>query len=162
MGVLLIAARLSGKQNPWHFKYALIVPIILHAAYDFPLFAIEKSVAKLWFGAAWIAVIALSSFFVLTLCNRIIPRAVEADRASGRDVGSVETTDRLIIGGIAALVGGPLLTVSTFYAKGFDFASAATVLSIFPIALGIDSILTGFRRRKARLEASRQKLDYAH
>jgi protease PrsW len=162
MGALLIAARLSGNENAWRFKYALIVPILLHAAYDFPLFAIEKNVGKLWFGAGWIVVLALSSLSVIALCNRVIPKAIEADRASGRDETSIETTDRLIGGGMAAVIAGPLLAGLAFYAKGFDVALAATVMSVFPIVLGIDSILTGFKRRKARLRASRQSFDYAH
>jgi hypothetical protein len=116
--------------------------------YDFPLFAIEKNVGKIWFVAAWIVTIALSSLFVIALCNRIIPKAVAADLASGRDDTSVETTGWLIAGGIAGLIAGPLLAGSAFYAKGLDVASAATVLSIFPVALGVDSILTGFRRRR--------------
>jgi RsiW-degrading membrane proteinase PrsW (M82 family) len=161
MGALLIAARLNNG-NFLRFWYALVVPIILHAAYDFPLFAMQKNLGKIWFAAAWLALIALSSLLVIALCNRTLAKAVQADRASGRDASSVETTDRLIVGGLVAVICGPLLAGSAFYARGFDVASAATVLSIFPIALGIDSILTGFRRRKARLRASPPKLDYAH
>jgi RsiW-degrading membrane proteinase PrsW (M82 family) len=161
MGTLLIAARMDARRNPELVAYALIVPVILHAAYDFPLFAIEKGIAKIWFIAAWLGVISASSIFVIGLCNHILPEAVEADRAAGRDQISRETTDRLITGGVIAVVGGPLLAVAAFLANGFDVASAATVLSILPIALGIDSILTGVRRRKARLAASPKALDYA-
>jgi RsiW-degrading membrane proteinase PrsW (M82 family) len=160
MGALLIAARMDAQRYPGLIKYALIVPVILHTAYDLPLFAIEKGNAKIWFGAAWLGVIALSSVFVIRLCNRILPEAVEADRAAGRDQTSKETTDRLITGGVIAVIAGPLLAVSAFLAKGFDIASAATVLSILPIALGTDSILTGVRRRRARLAASCEKVDY--
>jgi RsiW-degrading membrane proteinase PrsW (M82 family) len=162
MGALLIAARLKGNGPSRHFIYVLIVPIILHAAYDFPLFAIEKNLDKIWFGAAWIAVIALSSLLVIALCNRIIPKAVERDRALGRDGTSVETTDRLIVGGVAAIIAGPGIAVLGFYAKGLDVALVSTILSVFPIALGIDSIFTGFKRRKARLGAGRSNFDYAH
>jgi RsiW-degrading membrane proteinase PrsW (M82 family) len=162
MGALLVAARLNGNKTFQGTKYALLVPILLHAAYDFPLFAIQKNVDKFWCAAAWLVIIAASSIFVITLCNRIIPRAVAADRAAGRDGTSIETTDRLIVGGMIAIVGGPLLAASAFYAKGFELAtSVATVLGIFPVALGIDSVLTGLRRRKIRLAARRPNLDYA-
>jgi RsiW-degrading membrane proteinase PrsW (M82 family) len=160
MGALLIAARMEAQRIPGLFKYALIVPAILHAAYDFPLFAIKTGIAKVWFGAAWLGVIALSSVFVIRLCNRILPDALEADRAAGRDQTSKDTTDRLITGGYIAVVAGPLLAVSAFVAEGFDVASAATVLSILPIALGIDSILTGTRRRRERLAAGHDRFDY--
>lgn len=96
MGALLIAARMHEQRKPGLIKYALIVPIILHASYDLPLFAIKKDIAKIWFGAAWLGVIALSSVFVIWLCNRIVPEAVETDRAAGCDQTSKETTDRLI------------------------------------------------------------------
>lgn len=142
MGALLIAARMHAQRKPGLIKYALIVPIILHAFYDLPLFAIRKDIAKIWFGAAWLGVIALSSVFVIWLCNRILPEAVEADRAAGCDQTSKETTDRLIKGGMAAVIGGPLLAVCVFYAEGFDDATGAMVLSILPVAFGIDSILT--------------------
>ena len=162
MGALLVAARLNGKKSFWDIKYALMVPVLLHAAYDLPLFAMQKNVDKIWCGAAWLVIIAASSILVITLCNRIIPRAVAADRAAGRDGTSVETTDWLIVGGVIATIGGPLLAASVFYVRGFELAaSVATVLSIFPVALGIDSILTGFRRRKIRLAANPTKLDYA-
>jgi protease PrsW len=161
MGALLMAARMDAQHKPGLIKYALLVPVILHAAYDFPLFAIEKGIAKAWFGAAWLGVIALSSVFVIRLCNRVLPEAVAADRAAGRDQTSKETTDRLITGGVIAIVAGPLLAGATFYARGFDVASAATVLSIFPIALGIDSVLTGLRRKKARLATNSPNLDSA-
>jgi protease PrsW len=162
MGALLIAGRLNGGKSLWSVRYALLVPIVLHAAYDFPLFAIHKNIERLWFGSAWLVIIALSSVFVITLCNRIIPRAVAADRAAGRDGTSIEPTDRLIYGGTIALLMGPLLAASAFLSRGFDFAAMATILSIFPVALGIDSILTGFRRRRVRLAAMHPSLDYAH
>jgi hypothetical protein len=92
----------------------------------------------------------------------MLARAAAFDRASGRDDTSIETTSRLIVGGMIGLIAGPLLTGSAFYARGIEVASVATVLSIFPVALGIDCILTGFKCRKRRIEAIRQKLDYVH
>src|SRR6202041_2555037 len=51
MGALLVTARLNGSKSVWSGRYALIVPIVLHAAYDFPLFAIQKNIDKVWFVA---------------------------------------------------------------------------------------------------------------
>ena len=45
MGALLIRARLSGRAED--VRLALIVPIILHAAYDFPLMAAHKEIGKI-------------------------------------------------------------------------------------------------------------------
>ena len=162
MGALLIVARMNGGNSFWSARYALAVPIVLHAAYDCPLFAIKTAGATIWFGSAWLAIILLSSLCVITLCNRVIPRAVAADRAAGRDGTSTETTDRLIVGGMIGTLIGPLLIAAAFYGRGFEFASLAMILSIFPVALGIESILTGLRRRKVRLAAITPNLEYIH
>ena len=63
---------------------------------------------------------------------------------------------------VIGLIGGPLLAASVFYARGLEFATVAMVLSIFPVALGIDSILTGLRRREQRLSIRNANIDYAH
>ena len=118
MGTSLVAASLNGNAKPWRFQYALLLPILLHAAYDFPLMAIQKNIGRAWFAGAWLVVLALSSIFVIRLCNRFLPKAVETDRASGRDGESVETTNRLIVGEIVAMIGGPLLAGTAFYAVG--------------------------------------------
>jgi RsiW-degrading membrane proteinase PrsW (M82 family) len=152
MGSLLVEARLSGNCKYWRIAGALVTPIVLHAAYDFPLFSITKIGANIWFGAGWIAVIVVSSVVAIVSCNRVLPRAARADHKSGRDGASTETTDRLIVGGIASLAAGPLLAAEALYAKGSDFAPAALALSVLPIALGIDAIHTGLQRRKARAE----------
>jgi RsiW-degrading membrane proteinase PrsW (M82 family) len=164
MGALLIAARLNGdpRRKLWRVGYALLVPILLHAAYDFPLFAIGKNAEKLAMGIGWIVILVLSSLFVIMLMSRILPKAVAADRASGRDGTSVETTDRLIIGGTIGLIAGPMLAGAAFYVKGIDVASVATILSIFPVALGIDSILTGLKRKRARLGVGQQGPRFAY
>jgi hypothetical protein len=84
------------------------------------------------------------------LCNRVLAKAVEADSSSGRDVSSVETTDRLIVGGMVALIAGPILAAFAVGTQGLGPAAMAPALSIVPMALGIDAIGTGLRRRKAR------------
>lgn len=160
MGALLIRARLSGRAED--LRLALIVPILLHAAYDFPLFALRKDIGTLWFGMAWMAVIAASAVFVITLCNRILAKAAAADRDAGRDDHSIESTYWPIAGGAVVLIAGPLLAAWAFHTKGVEVASVAIALSIFPLAFGIDSIRTGLKRRRGQLAAVRRNLDYAH
>jgi protease PrsW len=156
MGALLIRARLS--ERPEDLRLALMVPILLHALYDFPLFAMHKDVAKLWFGLMWLAIIATSSFFVIALCNRELATAAAADFAAGHPDNSNNSTNWLIAGGGAVLIAGPLLAACAFLARGVEVASMATALSIFPVAFGVDSILTGLERRRNRL--ARPALDY--
>lgn len=157
MGALLIRARLS--ERPEDLRLALIVPILLHALYDFPLFAMHKDVARLWFGVMWLAIIAASSFFVITLCNRMLATAAAIDFTAGHPDNSNKSTNWLIAGGGGVLIAGPLLATWALLARGVEVASMATALSIFPVAFGIDSILTGLERRRNRL--ARPALDYA-
>ncbi len=100
MGALLALARLhgikgSGIKEIWAVKSALIVPVLLHAAYDFPLLVVERQVAKLWFGVAWVAVVVLSSIFVFKLFKKVHPQAALVDQIP-RDALSTEAAKRLV------------------------------------------------------------------
>jgi RsiW-degrading membrane proteinase PrsW (M82 family) len=148
MGTLLMAARLHAE-SLWRSVCALLLPMALHAAYDFPLLAIAKGADKTVMGIIWVVVLLLSSLFVILFINRMLPKAEAADRASGRDNASVETTTWLIAGGSAGVIAGPLIAAAGFYVEGLKIAAAASMLGIFPVALGIDAIVTGIRRRRA-------------
>jgi RsiW-degrading membrane proteinase PrsW (M82 family) len=109
MGALLVSARLngikeSGIKEIWSAKYALIVPVLLHAAYDFPLLAIEQKVARPWFGVSWIVVLVLSSVFVIRLFNQVLAKARFADLTSSHDVASSEAIKSLMSRGAIGLI----------------------------------------------------------
>jgi protease PrsW len=150
MGASLVAARMQPDKR-WLLPAALIVPIALHASYDFPLFALGKSGAdRDWLIGAWLVAVACSSLVVILICNHVLSRARAYDVKSGRDFDSVETSDWLIIGGAAALVGAPLVAALGYYAKGGDATATIAVLGILPVAFGIDAICTGLERRRER------------
>jgi protease PrsW len=109
MGALLASARLDGTKGVWPDNSVLFVPVLLHAAYDFPLFLIEQHIGWLWFGAAWLAVIITSAFFVIRLFNRVLLRAVSADRTSSPDAELVEKVDQLVSGGAIGFIAGSAL-----------------------------------------------------
>jgi len=90
MGALLVAARLSRKKIT--AALALIVPVILHAAYDFPLLAIDKNVAREFFAGIWLLILILSSVFAILLSNRMGRKAGE--RMLHRDAIGFRTTRR--------------------------------------------------------------------
>ena len=159
MGALLIRARLSGRAKD--MTLALIVPVLLHAAYDFPLLVLRKDIGTIWFGILWLLVLAASSIFVIRLCNRMLAKAVASDRTAGRDDSSIESAGWLIAGGAMVLFAGPSLAAWAFHTKGVEVASVAIALSIFPIAFGIDSVLTGLKRRNSRRAAAAQALHCA-
>ena len=107
MGALLAAARLHPDRNPMRLIPALLVPIVSHAAYDFPAIAVYKGAAWGPFTAAWLLVVVCSSILAIVLCNRVLTKASAADRAreAGHDIleqgftsrtgllGSVENRD---------------------------------------------------------------------
>lgn len=160
MGALLIRARLSGGAED--VRLALIVPVILHALYDFPLMTLQKraDVASGWFIVLWLVIIAASSAFVIPLSNRMLAKAVDSDQAAGRDNASTEAANVLIAGGAIVLIGGPVLAAWTFHAAATEIASVAAALSIFPLAFGVDAIRSGLKQRRRRLSAGNQ-VDYA-
>jgi RsiW-degrading membrane proteinase PrsW (M82 family) len=114
MGVLLVSARLDGIRGHgikelWSARSALLVPVLLHAAYDFPLFVVKQGIAKIWFGAAWLMVLAISSIVVIKLFNQVLARAASADLTSPRDAASKEEMKRLMSSGAIGLIGGRVL-----------------------------------------------------
>ena len=114
MGALLVSARLDGIKGHgikeiWAARSALLIPVLLHAAYDFPLFVLKQGIAQLWFAAAWLMVIAISSIFVVRLFNRVLARAAFADLTSPHDAASKEDVKRLMGSGAIGLIGGRLL-----------------------------------------------------
>jgi hypothetical protein len=144
MGALLTAARLSCDGKPWRIAGALAVPIAMHAAYDFSLFGLAKAVEKTWFMVGWLATITLSSIIAIALCNRVLPGAVAADRWSGRDDGSIDTTNWFLVGGVAALALGLLFALATSYVTQ---SGLGLVTLLLPLVLSVDAIRTALRRR---------------
>jgi len=114
MGALLVSARLDGIKGYgikeiWAAKFALIVPVLLHAAYDFPLIAIGKHLATIWLGAAWILIVVFSWVFVVRLFNRVLARAAFADATSPRDAASRDNIRKFMQNGAIGLVTGQRL-----------------------------------------------------
>lgn len=161
MGALLIRARLSGRAED--VRLALIVPVLLHAAYDFPLMALQKQgdAGKGWLVVIWLATIAASSAFVIPLCGRMLAKAVDYDLAAGQDRNSTEAANWLIAGGAVVLIAGPVLAAWSYHASGAEVASVAAALSVFPLAFGIDAIRSGLKQRRRRLPVVHQTLDCA-
>jgi protease PrsW len=152
MGALLTAARLDDKRTTFWACLALIIPMVMHAAYDFPLF-VSKSGDP---GNAitprlvifWITVLLITSILAIGLCNWILPAAAHADRISGRDLTEGAPASFIIGAGCATLVVAAGLGVSVALSKGLAFPSIG--IGIFPLAIGIDLIRTGLRQRPKR------------
>lgn len=147
MGALVMAARLKPHRGTMIVS-ALVLPIILHAAYDFPLFALKESVTP-WLVLVWLLVLVLSAAIAIVLCNVLLPKAAAADRASGPEHRLDTTPAALIIYGCVLLVISPLLGFLSAYLKEPEVAWFGVGLSIVPVALAIDLIWAGVRRPRA-------------
>ena len=67
---------------------------------------------------------------------------------SGRDLVPPVMGQHLILGGCVLLGAAPLLGVLLFRLIDVPIVWAGAAVGIFPVALGIDLIWTGIRRRK--------------
>jgi len=150
MGAVLTFARLHPDPSRLRLASALFLPVVLHAAYDFPIFAFKGNHTP-WLVALWLVILVLSAILAICLCNRALTRAAHADRVSGRDVRPLTTAMPLVASGCAALVVSPLLGILAFRLKEISIVSAGAGLSLLPAALGIDLIWTGIRRRGAKI-----------
>lgn len=147
MGALLTSARLCTHRRRLAYFTAFVVPVIAHAAFDFPPIAL-RDVFHPWLVVMWVAVLLLSPVLAIWLCNRALARAAEADRMSGRDLVPPVMGQHLILGGCVLLGAAPLLGVLLFRLIDVPIVWAGAAVGIFPVALGIDLIWTGIRRRK--------------
>lgn len=149
MGALLTLARLNPERQ-WRFwAAALLLPIALHAAYDFPLLLLEGGAAPPWLGIVWLVIIALSAILAISLTNRVLgatlARRFAAERRAEMSAAS------LILGGAALFLAGPLLGAALYLLSGgsLPFSGAAPI--ILPAALGGDLLRSGLQRRRGRI-----------
>ena len=146
MGALLTGARLQKSRRL--LVLALAVPILVHAAYDFPLFVL-KTDFKLWASVLWFAVVLLSTVLAIYLCNRFLQAASRADAASARDtrkaMRSRHYMRNYLIGGTALIVASIAVATILMLTKYNDFAWMGAVVAMLPVALGLDLIWEGLR-----------------
>jgi RsiW-degrading membrane proteinase PrsW (M82 family) len=148
MGALLIAARLRPRR--FALLIAWVVPVLLHAAYDFPLLALRSSPGRWWLLIVWMVVLVLSAATAIILCNRTLPAAAEADRVSGRDLRSPAVSTPLIAGAAVLIAIGPSTAVAMLLLKDIRYFWMGAAFSILPVALAIDLFCVGIARRRLR------------
>jgi RsiW-degrading membrane proteinase PrsW (M82 family) len=148
MGALLIAARLRGDGPPRHLILVLATPIVLHAAYDFPLMAMTRGGDKVWLAGLWLFILAGAAIIGIVTCNRVLPAAARTDREAGADADSDIRPALLLLGGLGMIVAGPLLGVAVLVLKDIQPIWAGAALGIFPVAMGLDLILTSWNRAR--------------
>jgi protease PrsW len=150
MGALLTAARVRPARRRIWLVSALLIPIIMHAAYDFPLLMITSHAvganALPWIIDLWCGVLLVSSLVAVGLCNWILPLARQADRASGRDTRTIAPGTPLVVVGGILLVSALTWVALIYWSKGTSIPVAGVAFSILPTVLAADLIWTGVRR----------------
>lgn len=146
MGALLTRARLKPDRPILRLGAALAVPVILHAGYDFPLFVLDANKNADWAAWSWLGVAAVSAILAIALGNRAIAAARLADRQAGRDDGGAPDGRSLVALGAVLLVLVPALGLLGSPSHHGALPLARLALGILPAALGLDLLLTAFRR----------------
>jgi hypothetical protein len=122
------------------------VPIVLHAAYDFPvLLAPQLKAVKMAILADWLIVFIASAVFAGYLCNRVFPAAAAADTLRGPDRYAVLSPHRVICAGVGLIAAGTLLALCIFLLIGGRGIWWGAVVLAVSIGMGADLIRTGFQ-----------------
>jgi protease PrsW len=149
MGALLTAARVAPSRRSMWATLAFVGPTTMHAAYDFPILAIHGT-PRGWFVVLWLAILVGSSIVAIWLCNWILPAAALADRRSGHDLSADLPAPFVAAAGGVLLVAAGILVIVIMRYGGLRPPAMAGVFAVFPVALALDLIWTGSRRRSGR------------
>ncbi|HYM02238.1 MAG TPA: PrsW family glutamic-type intramembrane protease [Stellaceae bacterium] len=142
MGAFLTAAYSRRGARPLWLAMALVLPILLHAIYDFPLMLVAKNQAMQGVLPAWLLTSFLVTIGILALCNKMRSAAALADRrAPWAPPAQPAVSPRQAAAAI--LLVAPLLAGFLWLLIDGFAAIGAAVLGLLPIMLGIDLLLTG-------------------
>ena len=162
MGALLTFARVQPARRHMWLALALLIPVIMHAAYDFPIFVIRSHAfgpgTLKWIIVLWSAILLISSLVSVCLCNWILPLARQADRTSGRDTRTSAPAAPLVAVGAVLLITALALVAFIYWSKDTSALATSAIFSILPTVLAADLIWTGVRRHASnrRSQASTQ------
>ena len=146
MGALVLGARLRPDRARARMLLALLVPIGLHAAYDFPLLVPKAEPAHATLVGIWLVVLLVAAILPVWLCRRALPMAAEADRISGRDTRPNGPAVPLIVWGCLLAAAAPIIAVTTLWLEDDANPWLGGLLGILPVVLAFDLIWTGLRR----------------
>jgi RsiW-degrading membrane proteinase PrsW (M82 family) len=136
MGACLTAAGLSRYRGFW-LSASLIVPILMHAFFDFPLMLVARNQGFAGVLPAWLLLQVLMTIGVLWWCNRMRAAAGPAyDWAQG------SSNPRLV--GIVMLLLAPLLALTALL-LGSNLGIAAAAMFVLPSIFAIDLLWTSPR-----------------
>lgn len=151
MGALLAWARIWPDRSRFWLAAALIVPVIMHAAYNFPLLAATQ---QPWLGWEWLwtGTFVCSAVLAIAICNWVLPMAAEADRLAGHEKPRPDTG--YLIGCVFAFVLVAALFVAAPYLMPWrPSLSQGSMLGFLPLLFGLDLVRLMVLRRWAQASA---------
>ena len=135
MGSFLAAAQLHPRNRHLWLTFALVVPVLLHAVYDFPLILVARN--QMFFGVlpAWFLFIVLCSVCILWLSNNV---RASVERAKGL----FDATSTAWRTGVMLLLLVPALSAVALVGAGDFGILDAAACSILPVIFGVDLLYT--------------------
>jgi RsiW-degrading membrane proteinase PrsW (M82 family) len=137
MGACLTAAGLSRLHRPGWLAAALVIPILMHALFDFPLMLVTRNSGFAGVLPAWILLETLLTIGVLWWCNNVRTAALHAYGLS-HEPRSPWTA------GILILLCAPLLALIALLQDSHAAITAVEML-IMPSIFGIDLLCTSWK-----------------
>jgi hypothetical protein len=137
MGASLTAAELFPRRRLWLIM-ALVIPILMHASFDFPLMLFAKNPAFVGVLPAWFVMLILTTIAVVWWSNKMRDAAEQTyDPRAGS--GNPRRT------GVVMLLLAPVLAFGALLGDGYLGVVGAAALCILPSILSIDLLRTGFK-----------------
>jgi protease prsW family protein len=127
---------------------ALVLPVLIHGAYDFLLMLHQRDPTVSWALQALPLVVAVSAMTAITLCNRAL-RAARQARWSGLPPRAGWPA---VLGCVLLLIGMALVAL-TMLTPGTQAKQGLMVYCIVPLLFGLDLLWTAMGRTRRRAVA---------
>jgi hypothetical protein len=141
MGALVIATVLNDGNRWFGLSLALVVPILLHGAYD-TLLMTSAPGARVWTFPATVIVMTMSGVVAVVLCNLVLPQAAALDEPMERKPRHAPRGHPKLLSRIARAF--LIILVAVVWLSGFEPSVYwfCAFLGVLPLILSFDLIMT--------------------
>jgi len=156
MGALVVRARLASEGAGLRWMLALLLPVLMHAAYDFPpmLGHMRPELSEVTF-LLWVVVTTPLPILAVSILNPALRAAVAADHRTGRGGESQAPALGPAAGGMIALVAvAAVIAMATLVSDDKPQLWLRAAQTAIPVILALDLFDTAWRRRTGPEEAS--------
>lgn len=147
MGALMASAmrdhQYGGPGNSRRLVLALLLPVLMHSAYDFLLMLRRRDPGATWTLQVLPLVMAASVALAIVLCNVMLRRARQSDWSTPQGGAAAPATL-----GIFLLVVGLLMVGIMLLAPGLLTKQAMAIYCVVPLMFGLDLLWTAIGRTR--------------